>query len=391
MDKIVFNDRLVIKTLTDGVIKEFGSDFHSNYVDASIKAAKSVEWKTKGMGARFMRESAAEDYHAVSDIISYFNSIEFFGSPDKIIYSITVNDLSGIMTKDLTAEKDSEGHVIHSRENIFCGACPDTENDKFVTCIKTSYENAHLAVYDVKTDDYMTVTDGDSCDFDASFSRSDDSLVYFASKGVGRNADGEFVKFSHSSIYSYDVFTGDIEEILSDPNKSLIRPKDDGKGNLFYITRPEQKNKTGFFRLLLDIILIPWKLLKAMYYFAEMFTMMFTGKGFTEKSANPAKTMKKSQGMIVIDDNLINAEEEYRKNLRHKDNPAGVAPWSWQLVRRTESGETTSLANGVIDYCLLSDGSIAYTNGKHVIVIGTDGKRNKIADTDLCTKISCFI
>ena len=49
MDKIVFNDRLVIKTLTDGVIKEFGSDFYSNYVDASIKAAKSVEWKTKGM------------------------------------------------------------------------------------------------------------------------------------------------------------------------------------------------------------------------------------------------------------------------------------------------------------------------------------------------------
>ena len=391
MDKIVFNDRLAIKTLTDGAIKEYSSDFHSNYVDSAIKAAKSVEWKTKGMGARFMREGSAEETYTDSNMISYFNSVEFFGSPDKIIYSITVNDLSGIMTKDLTADKDSEGHVIHSRENVFCGAYPDKANDKFVTCIKTSYENAHLAVYDVKTDDYMTVTDGDSCDFDATFSRSGDSLVYFASKGVGRDANGEFVKFSHSSIYAYDVFTGDVEEILSDPNKSLIKPKDDGKGNLFYITRPEQKNKTGFFRLLLDIILIPWKLLKAIYYFAEMFTMMFTGKGFTEKSANPARTMKKSQGMIIIDDNLINAEEEYRKNLRHKDNFAGVAPWSWQLVKRTKSGEVTVLKNGIIDYCVLSDGRIACTNGKHVLIVDENGKSEKIADADLCTKISCFI
>jgi len=268
------------------------------------------------MGARFMRESAAEDSYAASDIISYFNSIEFFGSPDKIIYSITVNDLSGIMTKDLTSEKDGEGHVIHSRENIFCGACPDTENDKFVTCIKTSYENAHLAVYDVKTDDYMTVTDGDSCDFDASFSRSDDSLVYFASKGVGRNADGEFVKFSLSSIYSYDVFTGDIEEILSDPNKSLVRPKDDGKGNLFYITRPEQKNKTGFFRLLLDIILIPWKLLKAIYYFAEMVHDDVHGKRLHRKIGKPRKNNEKISG----NDRYRRQPDKRRRRIQEKSS-----------------------------------------------------------------------
>ena len=338
-----------------------------------------------------MREGMDEDAYDEKSDVSYFNSLEFFASPDEIIYSVTVNELSGVMKKDLTADKDSESHVIHSREDMFCGACPNKTNDKFVTCIKTGYENSHLAVYDLKTDDYMTLTDGDSCDFDAEFSRKNDLLVYFASKGVGRSSDGEFVKFSRSSILSYDFFTGDIEEILSDPVKSLTKPKDDENGNFYYITRAEDKEyKIGFFRLLLDIILIPWKILKALYYFAELFTTMFTGKGFTEKSGNPAKTMKKSQGMIVIDDNLINADEEYKKNLRHKDNLAGVAPWSWQLVKRFAGGETTTLANGVIDYCLLSDGSVAYTNGKHIVIISSDGKKTKIADTDLCTRISCF-
>ncbi len=391
MDKLLFNDRLAIKTYEDGNIKEYSSDFHSNYIESARKAAKNSEWKTKGAGARFIREGMNDDEYTDKNDVSYFNSLEFFASPDEIIYSITVNELSGIMKKDLTADKDSESHIIHSREDTFCGACHNRTNDKFVTCIKKSYENSHLAVYDLKTDDYMTLTDGDSRDFDAVFSRKNDSVVYFASKGVGRSGDGEFVKFSRSSILSYDFFSGDIEEILSDPVKSLTKPKDDKNGNVYYITRTDDReHKIGFFRLLLDIILIPWKLLKALYYFAELFTTMFTGKGFTEKSGNPAKTMKKSQDMIVIDDNLINADEEYKKNLRHKDNPAGVAPWSWQLVKRSEAGETTTLANGVIDYCLLSDGSIAYTNGKHIIIIGADGKKTKIADTDLCTRISCF-
>lgn len=390
MDKILFNDRLTIKTYEDGIIKEFGSDFHSNYIESARKAVKNNEWKTQGAGARFMREGLNDESYVEKNDVSYFNSLEFLASPNEIIYSITVNELSGVMKKDLTTEKDSESHIIHSRENMYCGACPDNTNNKFITCIRTGYENAHLAVYDLKTNDYMTLTDGDSFDFDAIFSRRNDSKVYFASKGAGRGSDGEFVEFSHSAILSYDFFSGDIDEILSDPNKSLTRPRDDENGNLYYITRPDKEHKTGFFRLLLDIILIPWKLLKALYYFAELFTTMFTGKGFTEKSGNPAKTMKKSQGMILIDDNLINAEEEYKKNLRHKDNFAGVAPWSWQLVKRSKNGETTNIASGVIDYSLLSDGSVAYTNGKHIIVIDADGKKTKIADTDLCTRISCF-
>ncbi len=390
MDKLIYNDRLTIKTLQDGEIKEYSSDFHTNYVESARKAAKSVEWKTKGAGARFMRDGANEEEFSNESDVSYFDSLEFLGSPDKIIYSITVNQLSGVMTKDLTADKDGEGHVIHSREDVFCGAYPNKTNDKFVTCIKSGYDNAHLAIYDLKTDDYITVTDGDSCDFDAVLSRVNDSLVYFASKGVGRNNNGEFVKFSRSSIFTYDLFTGDVEEILSDSEKSLTKPKDDKNGNLFYVIRPETEKKTGFFKLLLDIILIPWKLLKALYYFAELFTMMFTGKGFTEKSANPARTMKKSQGMIVIDDNLVNADEEYKKNLRHKDNFAGIAPWSWQLVKRSKNGEVTPLKNGVIDYCVLSDGRVACTNGKHVFIVDENGKSEKIADTDVCTRISRF-
>lgn len=390
MDKILYNDRLSIKTYDDGKISEYSSDFHSNYIDSAIRAAKNSEWKTQGMGARFMGEYSDEAANVENSDVSYFDSLSFFGSPDEIIYSMTVNQLSGVMKKDLNAAKDSEGHIIHSHELVFNGAYPDKGCKRFVTCVKDNIINSHLAVFDMSSNDYMTLTDGDCCDFDASFSAKNDSVIFFASKGAGRNGNGEFVKYSPSAIYSCNLLSGDVDEIAAEPNKSLAKPKDDENGNLYYIVRPEKERKTNFFRLLIDVILIPWKILKAIFNFIELFTVMFTGKGFTEKSENPAKTRNKSPQEIVIDDNLINAEEEYKKNLRHKDNFAGVAPWSWQLVKRLPNGNVTTVKNGVIDYCILSDGRIACTNGKHIFVIDDNGKSEKLADADLCTKIARF-
>lgn len=388
MLKILFNDGLIFKTFENGKIREYGCDFYNNYIDSARRAAKNSEWKTQGSGARFMGVYEESDINRENENFSYFNSLDFFKNNENIVYSITVDRVSGIFTKDLTAEKDSEGHIIHSAELTFNGASPSPDGRKIVTCIKDNYVNSHLAVYDVMTNDYVTVTDGDSADFDATISARDSSLIYFSSKGAGRNGNGEFVKYSPSSVLTYNIDSGDLEEILSENEKSLVKPKDDKNGNLYYIIRPEKEKRRSFFGTLLDIILIPWKLFKALFNFIELFTTMFTGKGFSEKSNNPAKTRDKSPKEIFIEDNLINANEEYKNNLRHKDKFAGIAPWSWQLVKRDKSGNVTHVKNGVIDYCVSDNGDIVYTNGKHVVLIGKDGKTQKIADANLCTKVS---
>ena len=387
--KIVYNDGLKIIAAENGKTTEYGCDFHAKYIEAAKKAEKSAEWKTQGDGARFMGTRKNVDVEKAD--VSYYNSLNFFGSSDKILFSVTVNGLSGVLTKDLTAEKDSEGHIIHSRERIFNGAEPSVDGRSFVTCIKEDYVNAHLAVYNLDTDDYMLVTDGDSCDADAVYSVKDPNRIYFSSKGAGRDDHGEFVKYSPSSILSYDTENGDVQEIMTDGKMSFVKPKDDKDGNLYYIIKPYGEKKRGFWGTILDIILLPWRLLKAIYNFFEFFTIAFTGKGFTEKSDNPAKSRDKSQKELFIEDNLVNADQEYKKNLRHKDNYAGIAPWDWKLVKRTPEGTVTTIKNGVIDYCVLPDGGVVYTNGKHVIKLSADGKSEKIADTALCTKVALYV
>ena len=108
MLKILFNDGLIFKTFENGKIREYGCDFYNNYIDSARRAAKNSEWKTQGSGARFMGVYEESDINRENENFSYFNSLDFFKNNENIVYSITVDRVSGIFTKDLTAEKDSE-------------------------------------------------------------------------------------------------------------------------------------------------------------------------------------------------------------------------------------------------------------------------------------------
>lgn len=384
----MFNDRMTLKTVKDGKIKEYTCDFYNNYITAERRTKDNYAWKHHGEGARFMGEELLGDDNE-TDKTAYFNSLDFL-SNDEIIYSVTVKDISGVMRKYLSDDKLGEAHVIHSRDLVFDGACPNADKSKFITCAKNDYVTSHLTEYDFKTDDYYTLTDGDCADLDAFYSKRNDNEILFSTKGAGRNSQGEFVKYSPSKICSYDKLSGDITDVIADANYSYVKPKDDERGNLYYVRRTEEKPKTNPLRILLDVILIPWRILQAIYYFLESFTISFTGKKFIRDGSNPAKTRDKSKRQTLIEGNLINAENEYKNNLRHKDANAGYAPRSWELIRRSPDGSEKIIRRGVIDYCITCDEEIILTNGKYVLCIDKNGKESKIAETSLCTKVAAF-
>lgn len=384
----MFNDRMTLKTVKDGKIKEYTCDFYNNYITAERRTKDNYAWKHHGEGARFMGEELLGDDNE-TDKTAYFNSLDFL-SNDEIIYSVTVKDISGVMRKYLSDDKLGEAHVIHSRDLVFDGACPNADKSKFITCAKNDYVTSHLTEYDFKTDDYYTLTDGDCADLDAFYSKRNDNEILFSTKGAGRNSQGEFVKYSPSKICSYDKLSGDITDVIADANYSYVKPKDDEHGNLYYVRRTEEKPKTNPLRILLDVILIPWRILQAIYYFLESFTISFTGKKFIRDGSNPAKTRDKSKRQTLIEGNLINAENEYKNNLRHKDANAGYAPRSWELIRRSPDGSEKIIRRGVIDYCITCDEEIILTNGKYVLCIDKNGKESKIAETSLCTKVAAF-
>ena len=389
MVKLVFNDRLKIKVFSEGKISEYACSFHDNIVNASKKTAENDAWKTQGFGAEFRGDAAADlaRSRAFQDDRSELRSLDFYPDGEKILFSAVVNDVSGILSKDLSNEKGEESHIVHSAKERFSGGKLNADGNKIVTCVSTNEINSHLAIYDLVQNDYMTLTDGDCFDANPSFS-SYDGEILFDTKGAGRNADGDFVQYSPSSICSYNVNSNEITEILSYPDRSLSKPFRSQNGDLYFVEKPIAKEKIGIGRTILDVILIPWRLLTALFYFFETFTIAFTGNGFNKNGSNPAKNRDKSDRDIFIEGNLVNAEKEYKNNLKRKEEFAGYAPASWKLIRLSEDGTRSVIANGVIDYALSSDGSVAVTNGKTVYLVLPDGKKTKIADASLCSRVA---
>lgn len=386
MKKVIFNDNLTIKTLENGVLKEYSCDFYDKYTQTLEKMAKSQEWKYQGQGAIFRGDT----FHVekVNTKNSYYTSLENFESDGKVLFSVTVNDVSGVFVKDLNAEKDGESHVIHSNEGIFAGSSPSADKNRIITALKQDYVTSHLALFNVNTNDLSTLTDGDCYDFDPCYSKISPDKVLFATKGVGRDGDGDFVRYSPASICAYDTDFCSIEEVLSSPDKSYEKPKDDEDGNLYFIEKPAEESSGGCLQAIWDIICIPYRIIEAIVMFIEAFVTIFTGKGLTKASnRGDVKKQDKTKGEIFIEGNLINAEKEYQNNLKHKDNYAGYAPYSWQLIKRDKDGNQTVLAHSVIDYALLKDGSVVYTNGKHVLLL-KDGKTEKLATATMCTQVA---
>lgn len=378
--KIAYNDGIKL-ALSDGTPNLRDSDYITNYYAVTQKSNDSLEWKTSGYGAAFRGETHSA--RGEEKVEAYINSVACI-SDNEALYSFSVNNMSGLYKKNFTLEKDSEAHVIHSNTTEFLGVDYNEQTESAVASIKTDAVCANIALIDVKSGDYRAVTGGDSKDSNPSYSVFKPNTVLYDTSGVGRDYGGSFVKYAPAKIAALDLDGMNIKELYGDDKYSYVCPKDDKSGNLYCIRRPvKEKKKRNIF---IDILLIPWRILQAVYYFLESFVMLFTGKTFTEKTENPTKGRSRSSRQIIIDGNLIEADKEFKRNQRNKDKLAGFVPLSWQLIKISGEGVDV-IKKGISSFDIEDDGAIVCANGRHILRI-KDGKTEKTADGSAILKVS---
>lgn len=377
--QFVYSDGLRL-VLDDGQPISRESDYLTNYIAQTQRMNDAKQWKSSGYGASFRGET--QDRHP-ERVEAFVNSLAVLDEKT-VLYSFTVNEMSGLYKKDFTREKDGEAHVVHSNNTEFLGLDYNERTDTAVCTVKTDSVCANLALVDMKTNDYRVVTGGDSKDYNPSFSRAKANTVLFDSCGVGRDYNGTFVRYAPAAVASLNTLTMEITEIKSSDKYSYVCPKDDEQGNLYCIRRPVAEKKKR--NLFIDILLIPWRLLQAIYYFLESFVLLFTGKTFTEKNQNPTKGRERNSQQILIDGNKIEADKEFKRNQRNKDKLAGFIPYSWQLIKLTDGGDEI-IKKGIAAFDVCPDGALVCTNGKHVFRIA-DGKTEKIASGTAILKVA---
>lgn len=186
-----------------------------------------------------------------------------------------------------------------------------------------------------------------------------------------------------------------METVVSDEKNSYIKPVEDEEGNLYCIRKPG-KEKTGG-NPVVEILLIPVRIVQAIAGFISAFVMCFTGKNLVsggsgravDSGGGAAKNGRPNAGKAFINNNLLNVDKELKKNKKQEDY--GFIPSSWKLVRiGPDRKEAAEIASGVADFCLVRENgekTIVYTNGRHIFSIREGEKRKKLVDTDFCLKV----
>ncbi len=345
-----------------------------DYLSAVNGMKKRDEWKTTGKGAHFM--NVEEKYYDTES--RFLRSLGTDG--ERLIYTTYIDGVGGIYLKD--PESGDETYIAANlsadpgRISVNGGKyCIDAGEGAF---------ERHIAMLDPHNGGVDQITEGftnESCPF---ISRRDPSKIYYAAIGYAQNNAGYVQEKSASSICVYDSVSGSLEDVISDPGYDHIKPSDTADGDLYYIRRRYQpmRRKSNIGK---DILMFPVRIIKAIGGFLSIFSMIYGGEPLRTGGGNPAKSRNKDEREWFVEGNLINAR---RISEAQENGDEALIPSEWVLIRRSPDGTETVAAKSVMDYNLLSDGTIIYSDGSSVRRLNADGSSVKICRLKLANCIT---
>jgi len=281
------------------------------------------------------------------------------------VYSMRLGDMGGIYSKSIDNPNEAEAHIFTGMNTNI--STISIKNDRIATSI-----DGHLAVSDFKGN-LDEITDGDSREEDPSWSLTD-NRIFCTTAGLARDSRGIIAAVSPRSIMAVDLDGGSIKELYSDEDYDFLKPKNNSHGNLYYIKQPYKapQEKDPLWK---DILLFPFRILKAIGGFLNAFSVIFGGESLQSgKKHGDVKTKQKSDKELYLEGKLLEAEKNEKENSAKGDKNPGILPVNRVLVRTEADGKETVIKRGVLDYTVLDNGDIICSNGKALIRIGEGGE-----------------
>src|SRR2546423_13280585 len=215
------------------------------------------------------------------------------------------------------------------------------------------------------------ITEGDAVDEAPSWAPSDKRELVFQSAGIGRNQAGFFIALGPYAIQKLDLDAGDQTTLLEESENDLLLPRLLNDATLLFIRRPYEPAHRHIspLKVALDIVLFPYRLIRAIVHFLDWFSQVFARKPLITASGPPREGP--DQRYLMLWGKMIDAEKAIRAS-KPGDAKALVPP-TWHLVARSRTDEPQRLlAPGVLSDGAADDGAIVYTNGSAIFHLARD-------------------
>ncbi len=305
------------------------------------------------------------------------------------MYSFSVESISGIYIKDLDDTGATEGHVIHKNNIRFESLDYNSRRNEIALAVSESYNSQNIALMAPDNSVYREITGGDSTDDNPAWSQSNPDVLFFDSAGVATNASGYAVGHGPRIICRMNVSNNHLEEFVSMDKRDCFLPKADGMDNIYFISKPYDP-PAGEHMTFKDLLLMPFRLLRAVFSWLNLFSTSYTGEPLSTAGPNPARAKEADIKTVIINGNIINAEKALKESRMKGEKYPGIAPQNWHLMKRDKGGGFSLMRKGVLDFDVTPEGEIIYSNGKFLIRINADGQEEVIDGADLLQKVKIF-
>lgn len=355
-----------------------------NYKENSRQISRKNEWKNSGAGARFTGTAVmTRDIEKVLEGQVKVTGLCDTGS--NLVYSVKFDGVSGIYTKSYDEKDKDENLIISSQDFSVSGvAC---KKEKLAASLDYANGEKHIAIFKLPSANYNEITDGDTREEYPFWSQRDNKL-YFSSSGIARDENGQIAAFSPKSIMKYNFDKETIETVLESEEYDYIFPQTDNDGNLYCIRQP-YKEKESAGNILIDVLLFPVRLIKAIFGFLNVFSILFGGESLHsgEKQSGQYKSKQKSEKDIIFENNIINADKNMKYNSSKGDKYPGIIPRSWELIKINSDDSVTVIKSGVLNFKIVDD-EFYISNGKHIIRIDKEGNEKHICKADMAIDLN---
>jgi hypothetical protein len=383
--------RLYLK-LGQATVQTIVSEFGQAVQQREAQRQQRNGWKQKNIAANFMPTGRSGDLKQ-QDRSNVPVAVQGVcpTSADRLLYTLEAGEVGGIFTLDrLGVSIDVGGtNTLESRpktreKRLFHSADFKIDRVDFhpeyqlIACAAIGKDGiANIATMPVNAVHLQQVTEGDSIDLAPKWIPGFRRAIVFQSAGISRDGAGYIIEHKHSTIEQLDIDRQEVITLASDPKYDLLSPQLAEDGTLYYIRRLYRplRQRVRFSQTLKDALLMPIRLLVAIFEWLNYFTRRHTG---TSLLALPQLQPTKAPQMLFLG-RFVDVGTEIARNRRFgdADSPA-LVPRSWELVKQYPHREAEVIANGVLAFDVGLDGRVVYSNGSAVYGLHPGGVAERL-------------
>lgn len=357
----------------NGEVKQVHSAYAQEAIDRRERSRERHSWK-QGTSFTIGAGGSARNFDAADKPILATSAV--FEPDGNLLYFQQDEHVGGLFRHDMAADRELRLLLRQNLHLTDLALSPD--GTQLAASSPQSAGVANIVLMKSDGNNLREATGGDTLDTAPAWIPGAPKRLLFQSSGLARDPQGYIVAQGHASIQKLDMDTGSVTPVCEDPQFDYLKPRVSPNGDLHCIRRPFQAPRYGAGAMIMDTLLFPFRLLRAVFHYLNFFSLMYTRKPLTTASGPAVQADLKN---ILLQGRRIDAEKALR-SARPVQGVPSLVPESWQLISISQDGAERVLATNVASYDISPDGTIIYSNGRGVFVLGEGGKAQLAATQD---------